>query len=145
LETHKNTYQLICYSTKIKDQTKFVASLYHKDDLMLRFEYIIMGSYHKSKNVWGWSDQSLTLNKTIIEQVKDLRLKLYDNTNIDNVIKNFCKNNQLVIPTKSFCEIISTIALDIFKTHSYKFITLTRSDEMIDVYVVKRIIFEKIL
>lgn len=145
LETHKNIYQLVCYNTKIKDQNKFVASLYHKDELMLRFEYIIIGSYHKSKNVWIWSDQSLTLNKTIIEQVKDIRLKFYDINGTSEEIKIFCKNNYSVIPSISFCKIIAMIALDIFNTNSQRIITLTRSDEMIDVYIVKRIMFEKIL
>ena len=144
LEPQKNTYQLVCYSTRIKDQSKFVASLYHKDDLLLRFEYIILGSYHKNKNVWIWADQSLTLNKTIIEQVKDIRLSSYDVSMSEDII-NFYKNNYSVVPTNLFCNIISTIAVQQFKHNTQHIITLMRGDEMIDIFIVKRIIFEKIL
>lgn len=144
LEPYKNAYQLVCYSSKIKDQIKFVASLYHNDQLLLRFEYIILGSYNKNKNVWMWADKSLTLNKSIIEQVKDIRLSSYDDTHSDD-IKNFYKNNYSVIPTNLFCDIISAMALNYFKKKMQRIITLIRGDELIDIFIVKRIMFEKVL
>jgi hypothetical protein len=149
LERYSHTYRRVSHTIIIKKQIKFVLSLYHKHELLLRFEYIILGSYHKNKNVWIWADQSLTLNKTIVNQVKDFRSTFYETfNNFENHdMKNFFDNKYIVLPTNTFREIISKIAIDLFKKNKQYIIILDSNDynDKIDILVVKRIIFEKIL
>lgn len=87
------------YSTQtiVNEKKKFIIDIYHNDLLVLRAEYVPIGSYSPEMNVWIWSDQSLVLDKKIVEYVSKLR------SNMMNLATN--KNNKEYDKFKKFVEL----------------------------------------
>jgi len=138
-----NKYGLLFNSVKVKDKTKFIASVYSRETLVLRFEYDILGTYHKTKNVWLWADQSVTVNKSIVKHVEDLR----DNYRLRKLKHiSFITQNYSVLPTLDLLQNMSDIGkvlLDVDKRS--QIVTFLRNDDFVDFYIVKDIIFESLL
>lgn len=79
---------------------KFLLSIYDNTGkiLILRSEYIFLGTYSKLKNFWMWSDQSFTLDKSMVNKVNSIRKTLL-NKNISDEIKEFIKKNYTIMST----------------------------------------------
>jgi len=79
---------------------RFILSIYDNagKKLILRSEYILLGSFSKIKNFWIWSDQSFTLDKTMVNKGKNIRNNLL-NKNINEEVKNFIRKNYTIIST----------------------------------------------
>ena len=102
-----NVYFNIIYI--YRKNKKYIISLYNNDNkLLLRGEYILLGSYKRAKNFWIWGDQSFTLDKSMVYDISNMRKNLL-NRKIDN---DFIKNNYTVITTNDFnnnCKILDTL------------------------------------
>jgi hypothetical protein len=82
---------------------KFITTLYGNNGILMRAEYIVIGTYSKEKNVWIWSDQSLVLHKKMVKNVIDLKCTIMKNiTNISNnnlnSFQQFIENAYSIIP-----------------------------------------------
>ena len=109
---------------------KYIISMYNDNDLLLRGEYIIIGSYSKIKNFWIWADQSFTLDKSMVYLVSDIRKKLLK----EKISSTFVKNNYTVITTseiKNNCKILDSK----LKGNLY----FNESDDIIDLILITKI------
>lgn len=136
-----NRYNLLFNTVKVNDRLKFIASMYFQETLVLRFEYNILGTYHKTKNVWMWADQSVTVNKSIVKCVGNLRDKYrhkFKHT-------SFIDRDYNVFPTLELTQYIIDIGTVFFNDDGKQIVTFLRNDDFIDFYIVKHIIFESLL
>lgn len=144
LSSWNRYYRFFSESVHIKEQKKFIGSLYRSDTLILRFEYAIVGSYNKSKNMWIWASLSLTLDKPLIDEVLKIR-KLGNQHRVKFTdLTNLIDQDYSIVPTQDVVKFISTLSLILFDEANQQIITLQADDDKIDVYVVKRILFENI-
>jgi hypothetical protein len=145
LKSTTNKYELLFNSVKINNKTKFIASVYRLENLILRFEYIIMGSYHKTKNVWIWADMSDTLDKNLKTYIRHQRDNLRNNLNNDPKLlyeKHFIDNDYYVLPTTKLINCIFHIGVKLFTDKKNQIVTFSRNDDIIDFYISNQILFE---
>lgn len=152
LQKNTNMYNLLSTMVEIKGNYKFIASIYRKNELVLRFDYIVIGSYHKTKNVWIWADQSLTLPKSIIKQIKNIRNDLhtdfhdFDNDSFYNILHQFIDHDYFVLTTSDLKQCIFHIGTKLYNDteQKYKIITFSRTNDIIDFFISKRILFSSL-
>jgi hypothetical protein len=94
---------------KIKNEKKFLGFFYYNDILLLIGTYMIIGTFSPEHNVWVWADQSLTLDRTMIGEVSDLRRQLIDSNPSDETFKEFVKSDHTVLSTSDVCNNIITL------------------------------------
>lgn len=95
-------YKLTSDMISIQDNNKFIGTIYHNNKLLLKFEYTILGSFSKEKNLWVWCDQSLVLDKKMIKKTSDLRIKFSNGNNrITDIFRDFINQNYSVLPISS--------------------------------------------
>jgi len=143
LKSNINKYNLFFNTVKVKDVSKFIMSVYQHKTLILRFEYYILGSYNKTKNVWIWADQSQTLDKSIIMYVKNLR-DIFRSDKTLSYEKYFIDHDYYVLSTIKLMKCMSDIGVKLFNDYQYQIVTFLRTDDIIDFYISKRILFERI-
>lgn len=143
LKSNINKYNLFFNTVKVKDVSKFIMSVYQDKILILRFEYYILGSYNKTKNVWIWADQSHTLDKSIIVYVKNLRDKFRSDKTL-LYEKHFIDHDYYVLSTMKLMKCIFDIGVKLFNNDKYQIVTFLRTDDIVDFYVSKQILFERI-
>lgn len=157
LQTNTNMYNLLSTMVEVKDNPKFIASIYRKNELVLRFEYIVIGSYHKIKNVWIWADQSLTLAKSIIKHIKNIRNDLHNSlrksrndvlsdSSFYKILHQFIDHDYFVLTTSDLQQCIFHIGLNLYNdtAHKYQIITFLRNNDIIDFFISKRILFSSL-
>lgn len=160
------SYVLYSQDVVIRDEKKFIGSVYgvhdDKESVVLRVDYIVLGSYSKEKNVWIWADQSQSINKNTKILVSNLRSSIVesdDNSNmwfitrsgnqndddqITKRIKVFCSLDYAVISTAELCTYLNYLSLIISeKIKGSVFLTTERGNN-IDVLIVKKILFNNI-
>ncbi|VBB18091.1 hypothetical protein YASMINEVIRUS_554 [Yasminevirus sp. GU-2018] len=121
------------------DKNKFIGSLYYGEALALRFEYTIIGTYNKSKNVWIWASESLTLDRSLIEHCNTLRESLRSDKRCSE-FKQLIDSSYTVMPTQNVTNVLATFADVLYESANTRVITRP-TEENIDVYAVKKIIF----
>lgn len=108
------------------DDSRYIASIYCDEKLLLKGDYIYIGSFSKSKNVWIWADKSMVLDKNMVniikkkrekllkyEEYKDFVTKDYDILPIDVILKNLeninllLKENIIISHNDDICFVIS--------------------------------------
>jgi hypothetical protein len=125
-------FNMVKYHSK---PNKYIMSLYNKTNLIIRGEYILLGSYSTVKNFWIWSDQSFTLDKSMVKDVKNIRTNLL-NENSNNEISSFIKKNYTIITLseiKCNCNILD-------KLLKSNIVLYNTSDEIIDVILITKIL-----
>jgi len=127
-----------------KNDKRFIASIYHNNEMILLGTYIILGSYSKEKNVWVWGNRSIIMNKSMKHEISNIRSVLADT--IDNEkIKKFVKADLTVLPTNELCEnlsYLSYVLVDQSKNidkDKYNFFTISFHD-MMDVLIIKKVL-----
>lgn len=143
LESDINNYNLIFNVVNVNEIPKFIISVYKNGSLTLRFEYLILGTYHKIKNVWIWADQSLTLDKSMVQNIKDMRNNFRNDTNLSRE-KHFIDHDYYVLPTTKLINYMYQIGKKLFTDNTYQIVTFLRNDGIVDFYISKRILFENI-
>ena len=145
LKTDINKYELLFNTVDVNESSKFILSAYQNSLLVLRFEYLILGSYNKSRNVWIWADLSFTLNKSIVSHVKNIRINLQNNIELTSE-RTFIEHDYSVLPTTILMGYIVHIGNKLFtdSESKYQIVTFSHSDDIIDFYVSKRILFERV-
>lgn len=151
-----SSYDLYSQDVMIRDERKFIGSIYHNKAVILRIDYSILGSYSKDKNVWIWADQSQSINKSDIALISTLRTLIISAIDIDadkkfsnneemlTDIKKFCSMNYLVLPTSELCEYLNHISLLIAdQIKGSILLTLSRVN-IIDVIIAKKILFNNL-
>lgn len=138
-----NKYKIFFNVVKAKEMPKFIISIYQTEILIFRSEYSILGSYDKTKNVWIWADQSLTLDKSLVQYVKDLRCDFRNDTTLLQ-LKHFIDHDYYVLPTAKLINYIFHIGNKLFIENKYQLVTFLRNDDIIDFYIFKRILFERL-
>jgi len=140
----------------IRDEKRFIGSVYkasetmnESDRLILRIEYVILGSYTKEKNVWIWADQSQSINKKNKTMINNLRSSVIESLDEGSEIwteklKGFCTHDYLVISTIELCKQLNHLSIYVSeKNKGYVFLTLERGN-IIDILIVKKILFNNI-
>ena len=155
LKLHKS-YSMYCQDFIINNKIKFIGSIIDNDILLLRIEYIILGSFSKTKNVWIWADQSQSINKKTKNIISDLRTEIiqiinsieYKTSNLDSdlikKLQNFCVEHYLVMSISELSSYLYYISIIIStKNKESIFLTTTRGN-IIDVLIVQQILFNNI-
>ena len=130
------TFTAYSDTLEIRDTKKYIISLYKEEDILIRGEFMILGSYSSQKNIWIWGDQSMVLDKTMIENIKNIRLKILS----DNLPKNtrvFVDNNYDVMPTSVLMDHLEVISRLIKGS-----IVVTQSQDIRDIVLIKNIIHD---
>jgi hypothetical protein len=135
LKSNITNYKIQSEYVKINNQIKFIGNVYDNNDTFkLKIEYIILGSYDTSNNMWIWATKSHILNNTIINEIKQIR--------------EYCllesKEYFSIMPYITFYSNILSIAMNVYKQQSYNLITFKRH-KFIDIYIVKNILYECVL
>lgn len=124
---------------KIRKKYKFIANIYHDNKIILKLDYIVLGSYSKEKNFWIWYDQSLVIHKYMINKIRSFRSKILKD-NITEKIKNFIDTNYSVLPSDELYDNLSQIE----ESRGNHVITLKKPDDenIIIVLMIKKILFD---
>ncbi|AYV77419.1 MAG: hypothetical protein Dasosvirus2_15 [Dasosvirus sp.] len=104
-------YNILFDQISANDQSKYILTIVTDNNILIRSEYILIGSYIPSKNIWSWADNSLTLCHSMLEKTTLLRQSLLDKNNND--IKQFVKTDLSVYSTdtlKDYLNIIEKIS-----------------------------------
>lgn len=134
LKSNITDYKIQSEYVKINNQINFIGNVYDNETFKLKMDYIILGSYDTSNNMWIWATKSHILNITIINEIKQIReYSLLES-----------KEDFLIIPYITFYSNILSLAMNVYKHQSYNLITFKRN-KIIDIYVVKKILFECVL
>lgn len=145
LRSWKKEYRCFSERVNINEQNKFIASLYENEDLVFRFEYIIMGTYNKEKNIWIWASESQTLDRSLVERINALKDKMRFNKECEHQ-KHFIDEAYTVIPTDAIKNVLAKFAVAVYTMSSKQNQLLTllspKNIDNVDVYVVNRVLFE---
>ena len=134
LKSNITDYKIQSEYVKINNQINFIGNVYDNEEFKLKMDYIILGSYDTSNNMWIWATKSHILNITIINEIKQIReYSLLES-----------KEEFLIIPYIIFYSNILSLAMNVYKQQSYNLITFKRN-KIIDIYVVKKILYECVL
>lgn len=142
-------YKIISDIAEINKERKFVATIYHNDEIILRAEYWVLGSYSNDKNLWVWGDQSNVLEKNMCEKIKILREQLTNGTmKYDDTFMAFLKNNYSVMTTSDVYEklsLLKTILLnfshhDMIKQNTQRDIITSMGRKIVHMFVLERIL-----
>ena len=115
----------------------YIYSLYNHRKCILHAEYVLLGSFSRSKNIWIWQDQSDTLDKQMVNDISKIRSELLNKKKINNDQKDFVKKNYTIITLSELydnCKFIDNVI------NGDIFIVDIETDDIIDV-----ILFTKIL
>jgi hypothetical protein len=140
-------YRFNSKNINIRGQKKYIGSLYDDDDIILRVDYLIFGSFSKDKNVWIWSNMSEITDNYTKEYISNIRsyilnniTKKYDKDTIIK-LKKFSSNDYSVITTIKLCEYLGYISEIISNiTNNNIFLTIERNNN-IDILFINKIIF----
>jgi hypothetical protein len=121
---------------------KFITTLYDANGIIMRGEFIIIGSYSKEKNVWIWSDQSPVLHKKMVKAVIDLRATIINNmSNVSKhdliIFKQFIETPYSIMPISTLfdnlCMLETFVGQKIITDISY---------DIMDVYIITNILLD---
>lgn len=127
----------------INKQNILVGSLYHNNVLILKMDYVILGTYKIEQNTWIWATKSITLNKTNIMYNIQYREYCYSNNNCKE-ITNFIKNEFSVLSLTEFNNNICLLASTIY-TWKQQYLISIKRNRGIDIFVVKKLLYESLL
>ena len=126
-------------SCVVNDIKMFIMTINVNSKPLLKFDYYIVGSFDKKKNVWIWANNSSTLDKSLISQVVQLQYSL-KHDNLHQAYATMFKKSYAIILTDDFKRWLGSVADHLNKINQH-LITLNRSDRYVDVLVVKQIIY----
>lgn len=150
------SYVMYSQDVVVRDEKKFIGSIYDNETVVLRIDYIVLGSFSKDKNVWIWADQSQSINKSTKITVSNLRTTISETigstgdivSNLDKdlieKLKNFTSVNYLVLSTSELCRYLNYISTIISTKIKGSVLLTTERGGNIDVLVVKKILFNNI-
>jgi len=129
---------------------KFIVTIYHDEQIILRAEHWILGSYSNEKNLWIWGDQSNVLEKNMCKKISALRkcLSNVSNRYNDPVLISFIDNNYSILTTsdlyhkltilKSF--LINDSCENIFGINKHRDIIASMGRKVLHFFVLERIL-----
>ncbi len=135
LMKHYKSYKMLSDILKIGDKKMWIITIYYKKSVILKAEYIIIGSYSKQKNIYIWGDQSNVLDKSMVELISEMRKKLL-RENINDTFRKFLENDYTVISTLSLLNEFNVIA-----SFTNEQIIMTTGNDIINIISVKKILF----
>src|SRR5579872_20044 len=122
------SYAIYSQDVRVRNEKKFIGSIYHEDELLLRFEYIVLGSYSKDMNVWIWADQSMSFNRNTKKEVGNYRTVLSQNITDEN-LKKFVNTNYSVLASLDLCKNLYYVSLMISENNKgYCVLTSSRGN-----------------
>lgn len=128
----------VYFDTIDKDNAIFLISIYDNNNLILRAEYIYIGTFSSSDNLWIWGDQSFTLDKSMISKISKIRKHLLGKK-INDDIKTFIKKNYTIITQSEMTDICNTFDKILDGNIIYNY-----SGELCDVLLINKIIHNNI-
>jgi len=146
------SYIMYSYDVKIRDEKKFIGSIIVNENVILRIEYVICGSFSKDKNIWIWSDKSQSINnksRILIRELRSSLIQTLANNNelkdeIKSELKNFCSSDYSIIPTLDLVKYLFYMSSMISKViKNSNMLTITR-DSYIDFLIIKKILYNGI-
>jgi len=96
----------------VKDDDRFIGTIYYNNQILLRFEYVLIGSYSKKNNMFIWAESFPIIHKSMTIQSNNVRTEL---TKIDfdekdeNKISDFLTKSYSVIPTITMYDFLARI------------------------------------
>lgn len=149
LSENYKPYKIISDSVEINAEPKFVATIYHDDEIILRAEHWLLGSYSHEKNLWIWGDQSNVLEKNMCKKISNLRKQLPNNiTEPNETFIAFLKNDYSVMTTSDIYEKLSFLKTllinfsygNIFFINKNRDIVTSMGRKIMHVFVLERIL-----
>lgn len=151
LDENYKPYKIISDVTEINNERKFVATIYHNEEIILCAEHWVLGSYSREKNLWIWGDQSNVLEKNMCKKIKIIREQLLNyipKNNENDTFVSFLKNDYSVVTTSVMYEKLSqlkSLLLDfsyekIISPNKNRDIIHTMGRKVIHVFVLERIL-----
>lgn len=146
IKTYGGTHvQLMPKCVKIKNEKKFLGFFYYNDKLLIIATYTIIGTFAPEHNVWIWADKSMTLDRSMIKEVSELRRHLDEgeiNTK-NETFGEFVKSDYTVLSTSDFCRNVIILGDMIVQSdvekNRYSILTLFYK-KMIYVLLIKKIL-----
>ena len=141
------SYKFYSKNIIIRGQKKYIGSIYDNDNIILRVDYLVFGSFSKEKNVWIWSNISQIIDNYTKEYITKIRSYIFNNIkkpydeDIITNIKKFSSDDYSIITTSKLCENLGYIS-DIISniTNNNIFLTIERNNN-IDILFINKIIF----
>lgn len=145
LKSWEKSYYFYSERVNVNERNKFIGSIYNTNDtkLVLRFEYIIIGTYDKGKNLWIWASESVTLDRSLIAQNNALKEFLRSDKNCKH-LKKIIDASYTVIPTQDITNTLAIFATVIFESDRGQLMTLRGGEDRVHVIMINRILFEKV-
>lgn len=134
--------EFVSHDYETKGTKKFLGMLSKNNKTLIAMDYIILGTYTSEQNVWTWSDMSVTMNKTMKQDVTRLRTVLIDilKERDDSKLMMFVENDYSVLPTLEVGAILARLAEYIADTT--KSVLLTNgSGQYLNLIMVKKILY----
>ena len=141
-------YKIISDVVEINGERKFVATIYHNDEIILRADYWVLGSYSNDKNLWIWGDQSNVLEKNMCKKICLLRECMGKNVKNNETFLAFLNNNYSVIATSDFYDklsLLKSLLIDfscdqVINKNKNRDIITTMGRKVMHVFVLERIL-----
>ncbi len=125
-------YKIISDVVEINNERKFVATIYYDEEVIMRAEHWILGSYSYDKNLWIWGDQSNVLEKNMCKKISTLREQLLNGSlKFDDTFTTFLKNNYSIVTTSDIYEKLSSLKTLLSKFSHEKIITVNKNRDII--------------
>lgn len=137
LKSNITKYKIKSDYISINNQNKLIGYVYNDNINVLKMEYIILGSYDTTKNIWLWASKSYILNNIFIDE--NIQIRIYCSKHI-----NAIKDEISIIAYPNFVDTILSLAKLMYEWKHYYLITFKR-DTIIDIYIIKNILYECIL
>ena len=122
-----------------QDKKNFIATVYHGNKILLKFKYVLLGSYSKENNLWIWADQSIVLDKTMLESTKKLKEQISHSNIIEN-LRKFLKP-YTVLPMNDLYDHVTAIE----KITQHKIISTTPEAMIMSFFLIKKILVDNII
>lgn len=124
-----------------KGTKKFIGMLTKHGTTILAAEYIFLGTYTMEKNVWIWSDVSVTMDRTMSNEVSNIRSMLLKQQTNDDKLKLFIESDYSILPTMDCTKMLSKIGILLFDTIK-SYILTNAYRQIVDVLLIKRIVHD---
>lgn len=119
---------------------KYIMSVSTKGDeinksiLIMKFEYVIIGTYHE--NVWIWSTESSTLNKNMLKQCSQIK------TILNKSLHDFVNTPCTILTSDEFKNTITNIGNTLYN-HNNSLI-YCKGNVYVDVIIITKILLNRI-
>lgn len=124
------------YELSLDDNNENILVIHHKDQIIMKSKFQIIGSYSTETNVWTWSDMTSLVNRSYTSTISDIR------ENINDIFKE--EEKDIIINDSSIVDknIIDTILKKIYMICEVEGIIIDFNNTYkIDFYMVNEIIY----